>query len=678
MSEKTSFSTFSDYRQTVTAIHDDLLKLQGYCDILKLNCTSESISELLKKTAADSFTVAVVGEFRRGKSTLINSLLGKAILPSDVLPTTATLNRVTYAVTPSVKIEYKDNTEEQIPIEMLPDYVTKLTEEAEKRAESIRQATIFYPITYCMNNVDIIDTPGLNDDSSMTEVTLSVIPQSDAALFVIMAQSPFSEYERDFLQNKMLVSDIGRVIFVVTRIDAFDDEDADRVIQNISDRIKKYVVGKAEKVLGKDSREFQDYAHKLGAIKVLGVSAKQALKAKSSGDAALLGRSRFPAFERELEQLLTEERGAITLNTQVNRLLSASSEILKAADMRIGALRMGESEFQEKHEQAKIKIAEIRDDRDAEFSRIAMSAQKAYEEIRPQAGRFWQELIDNSFTIIENAAITGDDLKKENIAKTQEKLISTIQDSNENLGQLLSEKIQHAINAALGKEAERLTGFENNFYQSINGVQCQFSGFADNRKTVEELAISTAADTFLFMGLGGAYQGFKRAGWKGALLGGGIGFGATFGSILLLSALAIPFTWPVAIVAGFAGTIASRFALGKIFGGNEKQIVKFKEQFKEAIENKIREAQSANDMTAKLHEQINAAFAALKDKINGETESILRDTEAVLMDLQDKILKNRLLAEKETEELQNMIADVTSIIDEASELSQSIHSILNR
>ena len=678
MSERTTFSTFSDYRQTVTEIHDELLRLKGYCESLKLTCTSESISELLKKSAADSFTVAVVGEFRRGKSTLINSLLGKAVLPSDVLPTTATLNRVTYGITPSVKIEYKDDTAEEIPIDQLNAYVTKLTEESEKRAETIRQATIFYPISFCKNNVDIIDTPGLNDDKTMTDVTLSVIPQTDAALFVIMAQSPFSEYERDFLQNKMLVSDVGRVIFVVTRIDAFDDEDADRVIQNISDRIKKYVVEKAKKVLGEDSKEFQDYLRKLGAIKVMGVSAKQALKAKNNGDSALLTQSRFPDFERELEQLLTEDRGAIILNVQVNKLLSTSTEILKAIDMRVGALQMDETEFNEKHDQAKIQIAEIRENRASEYRRIEMSAQKAYEEIKPQADSFWDQLLDNSLSIIDNAAITNDDLKKDTAAKTQEKLLDDIQKSNENLGQLLSEKIQHSINSALGDEAERLTDFESNFYQSVTGVQCQFSGIGGDNKMGKDLAISAAADTFLFAGLGGAYQGYKQGGLKGALIGGGVGLGTVVGTGVLLAALAIPISWPILIAAGFAGTMASRFALGKFLGGGEKQIAKFKETFKDAVEKKFKELRSSDDMTKKLRSQIDAAFSALKDKINSETENILRDTEAVLVDLQEKIMKSRLFAEKEKEELQSMVAEVTAVIDRATALNETIIGVLNR
>lgn len=309
LDENIQFATFSGYRQTIAELRDTMMILKGFCDALGMKKASESINETLRKAAEDSFDVAVVGEFRRGKSTLINALLGQDILPSDVLPTTATLNRVTYGITPFVKIEYKDGTTEDIEIDRLSDYVTKLTEESEQRASTIRQATVHYPINYCKNNIDIIDTPGLNDDENMTAVTLSMLPQADAALFVIMAQSPFSEYERDFLENKMLVSDIGRIIFVVTRIDSFDPEDADKVIENISGRIKKYVVEKARKVLGEESEEFAAYQRKLGKIKVLGVSAKQALKAKKTENDALWEESRFGAFETELERMLTEDRG---------------------------------------------------------------------------------------------------------------------------------------------------------------------------------------------------------------------------------------------------------------------------------------------------------------------------------------------------------------------------------
>lgn len=679
MGEQVSFGTFSNYRQTVAELRDAFTNLKGFCVSLGMKNASESIDEMMKKSAEDSFDVAIVGEFRRGKSTLINALLGKAILPSDVLPTTATLNRVTYGITPFVKIEYKNGTTEDIDINQLSDYVTKLTDESEQRAQTIRQATVYYPVNYCKNNVDIIDTPGLNDDENMTEVTLSVLPQTDAALFVIMAQSPFSEYERDFLENKMLVSDIGRIIFVVTRIDSFDEEDADRVIQNISDRIKKYVMEKAKKVLGEDSEEFSAYKRKLGSIKVLGVSAKQALKAKKTDDRELWEQSRFGAFEAELERLLTEERGAISLQVQVSKILSVSAEIVKNVELRTGALQMSEEEFNQKYAEAKEKIAQIRERRKTEFDRIDISAQNAYGDIRPQAEGFWQELTDNACRIIDDETITEADIQKDRIAATQEAILEKIKKSTEDYGQLLTEKLQNSITTALGNETERLQDFQEDFYQSISQVQCEFGGLSERgSSTVGEIVVGTFAESFLMMGLGGAYQGFKQAGWKGALVGGAVGLGASYGGVLLLSSLAIPFSWPVVLAVGLAGTLASRFAIGRLFNNAEKQILKFREKLKEAVCAKFEEMASENNMTKQVEKQISTAFNALKQRIDEETEAILQDTENTLVDLQEKVTENKVLAEKEQEDLKQMVEKVAHITETAAGLNEQILAVLSK
>ncbi len=677
--ENIQFASFSGYRQTVAQLRDTMMTLKGFCNALGMKKSAESIEETMRKAAEDSFDVAVVGEFRRGKSTLINALLGKDILPSDVLPTTATLNRVTYGITPFVKIEYKDGTTEDIDTELLSDYVTKLTEESEQRASTIRQATVHYPINYCKNNIDIIDTPGLNDDENMTAVTLSMLPQADAALFVIMAQSPFSEYERDFLENKMLVSDIGRIIFVVTRIDSFDPEDADRVIENISGRIKKYVVEKARKVLGEDSEEFAAYQRKLGSIKVLGVSAKQALKAKKTENDALWEESRFGAFEAELERMLTEDRGAIALQVQVSKILSVSAELIKHAKLRGDALKMGEDEFNEKYVEAQEKIAQIRRRRDLEYQRIDASARSAYEELLPQAEGFWSELVDNALCIIDNEPLTQTDIQKDNIAATQERILEKIKKSTEDYGQLLTEKLQNSINGALGREAERLQTFQEDFYQSVSQIQCSFGGTEDTEKSaIGDIVVGTFAESFLLMGLGGAYQGFKQAGWKGALVGGAVGFGASYGGVLLLSSLAIPFSWPVVLAVGLMGTLASRFAIGKLFNNTEKQLIDFREKLKEAVSGRFQEMSVENNMAKQVEKQVATAFEALKQHIDEETETVLRDTESTLRDLQMKITENKVLAEKEQADLEQMLDKVAQITNMAAGLNQQILAALSR
>lgn len=72
---------------------------------------ADKLDEELERIKTKKYNVAVVGEFRRGKSSLINALLGLPVLPADATPTTATVNRITYGAEPSVTIHYKDGSQ---------------------------------------------------------------------------------------------------------------------------------------------------------------------------------------------------------------------------------------------------------------------------------------------------------------------------------------------------------------------------------------------------------------------------------------------------------------------------------------------------------------------------------------------------------------------------------------
>ena len=98
-----------------------------------LNSSPQTITplqEMQQRLEEDVFRIAIVGEFKRGKSTLINALLGQEILPSDVLPCSANLNRVTYGLQPKVELRFKakaeedEGTVEHIEIDQLSAYVT--------------------------------------------------------------------------------------------------------------------------------------------------------------------------------------------------------------------------------------------------------------------------------------------------------------------------------------------------------------------------------------------------------------------------------------------------------------------------------------------------------------------------------------------------------------------------
>ena len=455
------YGSYAGFKNTVSELTDCLNQLKEYSLELDLQNTAKSITDTIEKVAEENFEVAIVGEFKRGKSTLINALLGEEVLPADVLPATATLNRVTYSDNPYVEVEYKDGHNERVDIDKLADYVTKLSFESEKRAETVKQATVYYATDFCKNNVDIIDTPGLNDDEQMTNVTLSILPEIDAAVFVISANSPFSQFEKEFLEKKMLTSDLGRIIFAVNCFGTFSKEDEDRIVETVEKRIGSYVMEKAKMVMGENSKEFAVYKRKIGTPKVIGVYAKKALMAKETGYMAMLEESNFHKFESVLETMLTKDRGAITLQILANKIISSGSEIINSIVIRENALMMETDEFMDKYTAAIEEIDDIRTKKRAEFVRINDAANNVFESLQPILDGYWTQIEETAMQVIEDYPMSADDLKRDKLKIVYSKLTDKIKENIENKAQLICEQIQNEINIALSDEAERLQSFED-------------------------------------------------------------------------------------------------------------------------------------------------------------------------------------------------------------------------
>ena len=330
--------SFVSHRHTEFALVADLERLHSLATGLHLDQVARDIEHARSNIANHRFTIAVVGEFKRGKSTFINALLGKEILPSDVAPTSATINRVTYGLKPSVRIVFRNGAEEAVGIGQLVDYVTKLTPQAEATAATVKEAIVQYPVPFCKQNVDIIDTPGLSDDGVMTAVTLEVLSRVDAAILVILATAPFAQTEAAFLEQLLVEYGLGSVIFVVTALDRLRRQsDRDTVLRTVTERIQERIREHAIERFGDGTEAFNEYLRRVGQPRVFGVSGYDALAAKVEGDEALLSESRFPDFENFLERFLTEESGLVALKTHAERLAGFADALRREVSARLQA-----------------------------------------------------------------------------------------------------------------------------------------------------------------------------------------------------------------------------------------------------------------------------------------------------------------------------------------------------
>jgi Predicted GTPase len=299
-----------DYKSIEFRLHELLVQIQEMLGFLNADGSLlDTVADCKERIKSKRYRVAVMGEFKKGKSSLINALLGANILPADVTPTTATINRITYGTVPKAEIRYKDGHREEIELSALGGYVTKLTPDGEARALQIDEAVIYSPTVICQNHVDIIDTPGLNDDERMTKITINMLQNVDGVVVAISARTPFSDTEARFVCQLIKSSAIHTIVFTVTFLDQLDEEDYsyENLLGSIRERIRDKVLEQLEKD-GADEKILNKAHGILDDMHLFGISAKLAIKSFVTGSSKMLKESRFEEFKTGLLSIITSKQ----------------------------------------------------------------------------------------------------------------------------------------------------------------------------------------------------------------------------------------------------------------------------------------------------------------------------------------------------------------------------------
>ena len=158
----------------------------------------ERLLALLDRLDAARLRVLVVGEAKRGKSTLINALLGRDVLPSGVTPLTAVATTVRYGDDPRIEVAFLDGHQEKHPLTALADFVTEVRNPRNKRL--VAGVTVYLDAPVLAGGVELVDTPGTGSVFQWdTQAAHEALQTMDAAVFVMTADPPVSASERDLL-----------------------------------------------------------------------------------------------------------------------------------------------------------------------------------------------------------------------------------------------------------------------------------------------------------------------------------------------------------------------------------------------------------------------------------------------------------------------------------------------
>jgi GTP-binding protein EngB required for normal cell division len=156
----------------------------------------EQIESLRERMAAARLRVLVAGEAKRGKSTLINALLGREVLPAGVTPVTSVATAVRYGDDPRVQVRYADGHEEKQPLTALSDLVTERGNPGNRR--HVADVTVYLDAPLLAHGVELVDTPGTGSVFERDTATAhAALETMDAAVFVLAADPPVSAAERE-------------------------------------------------------------------------------------------------------------------------------------------------------------------------------------------------------------------------------------------------------------------------------------------------------------------------------------------------------------------------------------------------------------------------------------------------------------------------------------------------
>ncbi|MGC9157721.1 MAG: dynamin family protein [Terracidiphilus sp.] len=197
-----------------------LLRLSKLAGELGASPLAEEALELAERVSEGRFYVACVGQFKRGKSTLLNALVGRAVVPAGFLPVTAVPTVLRFGGELRARVRMLDGSWREIPLTDLKEYVTE--ELNPENRKGVDGAEVFVPSPLLSSGMCFVDTPGLGSVfNGNTATTQAFIPHVDAALIVVGADPPIAGEEL------ALVEAVGRqvqeMILVINKADRTSD-----------------------------------------------------------------------------------------------------------------------------------------------------------------------------------------------------------------------------------------------------------------------------------------------------------------------------------------------------------------------------------------------------------------------------------------------------------------------
>jgi len=335
----------------------------------------DRLSALRSRFDEGLLRVAALGQFKRGKSTLLNALLGARVLPTGVTPVTALSTFIGAGDSTRLTIAFRGGKKATVTAiaSEVPGVLERYVSETQNPHNRLGVASVAVEVRsdFLDEGIVLVDTPGVGSTFlHNTRAAEAVLSECDAALFVLSADPPITETEVNYLDKVRKL--IPSVFFVLNKVDLLDAAE-----KNTAGRFLAGVLAERRPTDSPD--------------RIFALSAKQALQAKLTNDAGALEASGLPRLEQLLAGELAREKRAILLATGRLRLISLVGELLFQSELERKALLTPEEELKRKAATFEASVANFEAERQRLSDLLSIDCKRLLKELDAETDRVWDE-----------------------------------------------------------------------------------------------------------------------------------------------------------------------------------------------------------------------------------------------------------------------------------------------
>lgn len=444
--------------------------------------TVKNLTVLKENVEKGLFSIVIVGEFSTGKSTFLNALMGKKILPSFSKETTATVNYLRHtseAPNGEKGIVYYKNGKTEILPSLDVDVIEKVvsTRGDKDVVSDIAHVDLYLDSKFLENGVVLVDSPGLNGiKEGLGEITLNQIKQSYASIFMFNCEQPGSKSNFEILKD--VKENSNSIFFILNKIDVIkvaEGETVESVIRSLKKSYNEvfpddtmipeiWPISAADALYGRDKNYFELSVEK-GDVNGINITQEN-----------LLQKSRMEAFEERLWRYLTlGEKTKAELLEPVQRnlnLLERQKDILVERKGNLESnLNEKEVDAQKAHLEKEIADLKAKSEKvnidAAIFSKFKENKESLNSQLQKIIEKLAQEVDDNEYR--EELIDLAQDVDKRIDSEIKRAICNTNDSLQENLNELIQIECNEYL-VQLNNEFAEIAG-KNEFKVKINPIE---------------------------------------------------------------------------------------------------------------------------------------------------------------------------------------------------------------